>query len=94
MVFAVTPVPHVCLTVDSSTSQCATNMLNDQTDGWQWVEGMLNITALGISDDDLMRSTVKVELYADRTDASSPSSGEVFFDNICVEAVFKPITGK
>ena len=94
MVFAVTPVPHVCLTVDGITSQCATNVLNDQIDGWQWVEGMLNFTTLEISDNDLMSSTVQVELYANRTGASSPRSGEVFFDNICVEAVLKPIIGR
>ena len=83
----------MCLTVDGITSQCAGNVLDDQTNGWQWVEGTLNFTALGISDSDLMGSTVQVELYADRTGASSPSSGEVFFDNICVEALFTPIIG-
>ena len=84
----------MCLTVNRTTSQCAGNVLDDQTNGWQWVEGTLNFTALGISDSDLMGNTVQVELYADRTGASSPSSGEVFFDNVCVEALFNPIIGK
>ena len=71
--------------------QCATNVLNDsQLVGWQWVEGVLNFTALGMSRNDSMTIPVRVELYADRMGAASPSSGQVFFDNICVELFPRP----
>ena len=71
--------------------QCASNVLDDdQLDGWQWVEGVLNFTALGISRNNSM-TMVRVELYADRTGAATASNGEVFFDNICVEPLFAAV---
>jgi len=81
-------IPRVCLTaVDANVSQCATNMLDDRITGWQWVEGVLNFTTLS-----LIPISVQVELYADRRGASR-SSGEVFFDNVCVEPMLAAIVG-
>ena len=88
-------IPRVCLSVMGMNGmQCATNVLDDdQLDGWQWVEGVLNFTALGISRNNSM-TMVRVELYADRTGAATASSGEVFFDNICVEPLFAAVVGE
>ena len=89
----ISTIPHVCLTVaDVDVSQCATNMLDGHITGWQWVEGVFNFTELGVSRDDLTAMSVQVELYADRTGATR-SSGEVFFDNVCVEPMFAAIVG-
>ena len=96
MIPSVILIPQVCLSiVNTSTLQCAINVLDDERlAGWQWVEGLVNFTTLGISRDDLMTLLVRVELYADRTDVAAPSSGEVFFDNICVEPLFATVVGK
>ena len=89
-------IPRVCLSVMGMNGmQCATNMLNDnQLDGWQWVEGVFDFTALGINRNNSMTIRVSVELYADRTVAAAPSNGEVFFDNICVEPLFAAVVGE
>lgn len=96
MIPTVTLIPRVCLSLMGMNGmQCASNVLDDsQLNGWQWVEGVLNLTALGISNDNSMTMSVRVELYADRMDAATPSSGEVFFDNICVEPLFAAVVGK
>ena len=73
-------------------SVCATNVLDDQVDGWQWVEGVFNFTELGISRDDLMTTMVQVELLANT--ASTPRNGVVYFDNVCVEPLFARVVGK
>ena len=91
---------RVCLiVVNRSVIECATNALddrfNERLDGWQWIEGTLNLTAaLGISEDALTSNTLRVELYADKTGLPNPNSGEVFFDNVCVEATFRTVIGK
>ena len=61
-------------------------MIDERITGWNWVEGVLNFNALGISRTDPM--TVRVELYADRTLLNSASNGMVLFNNICVEPLF------